>query len=63
VAARRLASGAFRSLLGPVTLMLVVFGLLAVGLPTIMGYVVGAACLALAGALGLQVWRRREVGE
>jgi len=63
VAARRLASGAFRSLLGPVTLMLVVVGLLAVGLPTIMGYVVGAVCLALAGALGLQVWRRREVGE
>jgi cardiolipin synthase A/B len=63
VAARRLASGAFRSLLGPVILMLLVVGLVAVGLPTIMGYVVGAICLALAGALALQVWRRREVTE
>ena len=63
VAARRLASGAFRSLLGPVSLVLVVLGLLALGLPTVMGYVIGAVCLALAGVLGLQLWRRREAGE
>jgi cardiolipin synthase len=60
VAVRRLASGAFRSLLGPVTLVLIVFGLLALGLPTVVGYVVGAVSLVLAGVLSLQLWRRRE---
>jgi cardiolipin synthase A/B len=62
VAARRLVSGAFRSLLGPVSLVLAVFGLLALGLPTVVGYVVGAVSLVLAGAFGLQLWRRREGG-
>jgi cardiolipin synthase len=60
VAARRLVSGAFRSLLGPVSLVLLVFGLLALGLPTVVGYLVGAVCLVVAGALALQLWRRRE---
>jgi cardiolipin synthase len=60
VAARRLASGAFRSLLGPVSLVLLVLGTLALGLPTVVGYVVGAVSLVLAGVLALQLWRRRE---
>ncbi len=59
VAARRLISGAFRSILGPVSLGLVVLGVLFVGLPKIMGYVFGALCLWFALATGLQVWRRR----
>ena len=60
VAVRRLASGAFRSLLGPVSLVLVVVGLVAVGLPTFMGYLFGGLCLWFAATTGLQVWRRRS---
>jgi cardiolipin synthase len=60
VAARRLASGAFRSLFGPMSLVLVVVGLLSVGLPTIMGYVFGGVCLWVAMAFGMQAWRRRS---
>jgi cardiolipin synthase len=60
VAARRLASGAFRSLFGPISLVLVVLGLISVGLPTVMGYVFGGVCLWLAVAAALQAWRRRE---
>jgi cardiolipin synthase len=62
VAVRRLASGAFRSLLGPVSLVLVVVGLLAVRLPTFVGYLTGALCLWFAATTGLQVWRRRSTG-
>jgi TRAP-type mannitol/chloroaromatic compound transport system permease large subunit len=59
VAARRLMSGAFRSLVGPVALALVVLGLLFLGLPTVMGYVAGAMLLTVAVALGIQIWQRR----
>jgi cardiolipin synthase len=59
VAARRLASGAFRSLFGPISLVLVVVGLVSLGLPTIMGYVFGGLSLLFALAAGLQAWRRR----
>jgi len=59
VAARRLASGAFKSLFGPISAVLVVLGLLAVGFPTIMGYAFGVLCLWLATAAALQAWRRR----
>lgn len=59
VAARRLVSGAFRSLLAPAVLSLGVLGLLFVGLPRVMGYVFGAICLWLSLVLGLQAWRRR----
>lgn len=62
VAARRLTSAAFRSTLGPVALVLLVFGLLALGLPTAVGYVVGAVSVVLAGVFALQLWRRREGG-
>jgi cardiolipin synthase len=62
VAARRLTSGAFRSTLGPVALVLLVFGLLALGLPTEVGYLVGALSVVLAGVFGFQLWRRREGG-
>lgn len=61
VAARRLASGAFRSLAGPVVLVLVVLGLLFLGLPQVMSYVFGGISLALAGALLLQLWHRRDL--
>jgi hypothetical protein len=60
VAVRRLASGAFRSLFGPIALVLVVLGLLSMGLPTVMGYVFGGLCLWFAAATGLQLWRRRS---
>jgi hypothetical protein len=60
VAARRITSGAFRSILGPVALLLLVFGLLALGLPTVVGYVVGAISVVMAAVFGLQLWRRRE---
>jgi cardiolipin synthase A/B len=62
VAARRITSGAFRSTLGPVALVLLVLGLLALGLPTEVGYMVGAVSMVLAGVFGLQLWRRREGG-
>ena len=60
VAVRRLASGAFRSLFGPISLVLVVVGLLSLGLPTIMGYIFGGLSLWFALAAGLQAWRRRS---
>lgn len=62
VAARRLTSGAFRSTLGPIALALLVVGLLALGLPTEVGYIVGAVSVVMAGVFGLQLWRRREGG-
>lgn len=60
VAARQLVSGAFRSLFGPISIVLVVLGLLSIGLPTIMGYVFGGVCLWFAVPAGLQAWRRRS---
>jgi hypothetical protein len=60
VALRRITSGAFRSTLGPVAMVLLVFGLLSLGLPTEVGYVVGAISVVMAGVFGLQLWRRRE---
>lgn len=59
VAVRRLASGAFRSLFGPLSLVLLVLGLLSLGLPKIMGYFFGGLCLWVAAAVGLTLWRRR----
>lgn len=59
VAVKRLTSGALQSLLGPVSLGLVVLGLLFLRLPVVMGYLFGALCLWFALAAGLQVWRRR----
>jgi cardiolipin synthase len=59
VAAHRLLSGAFRSVFGPMCVVLVVVGVLSVALPTIMGYVFGAVSLWFAVAAGLQAWRRR----
>jgi cardiolipin synthase len=61
VAARRLMTGAFRSLVGPICLGLLVLGVLFLGLPQIMGYVFGGLCLWFALVTGLQLWRRREV--
>ena len=58
VAARRLMSGAFRSLVGPIVLALAVLGVLFLGLPTFMGYVAGGVLLTLALVLGIQVWQR-----
>jgi TRAP-type mannitol/chloroaromatic compound transport system permease large subunit len=61
VAARRLASGAFRSLIGPLALVLLVLGVLFLGLPHLMSYILGAISLVVAAVLALQIWRRREV--
>jgi cardiolipin synthase len=58
VAARRLMSGAFRSLVGPIVLALAVMGVLFLGLPTLMGYVAGGVLLILALVFGVQVWQR-----
>ncbi len=60
VAARRLASGAFRSLIGPLALVLLVLGILFLGLPHMMSYIVGGISLVIAAVLALQVWRRRD---
>lgn len=60
VAARRLASGAFRSIVGPLALVLLFLGMLFLGLPQIMSYLLGAVSLVVAAVLALQVWRRRE---
>lgn len=60
VAARRLMSGAFRSVLGPIALGMLVLGVLLVGLPKLMGYVLGGLCLLFALTTGIQVWRRRD---
>ncbi len=57
---RLLATGAFRSMLGPTSLVFLVLGVLFVGLPQITGYVFGGLCLWFALVLGLQAWRRRE---
>jgi hypothetical protein len=62
MATRQLASGAFRSLLGPASIVLVVMGVLFVGIPQIMGYVFGGLCLWFALVVGLQAWRRRGGG-
>ncbi len=59
VAARRLVSGAFRSLVAPVVLLLGLMGLLLLGLPRVMAYVLGALCLWFATVLGIQAWGRR----
>ncbi len=61
MAARQVVSGAFRSLFGPIAILLVLLGLLSIGLPTIMGYVFGAVCLWFAVPMGLQAWRRRSL--
>jgi len=58
VAARRLMSGAFRSLVGPIVLSLAVMGVLFLGLPTLMGYVAGGVLLILALVFGVQIWQR-----
>ncbi len=60
IAARRLMTAAFRSVVGPISLGLLVLGMLFLGLPKIMGYFFGGLCLWFALATGLQVWRRRE---
>jgi cardiolipin synthase len=60
VAARRLMTGAFRSVVGPISLGLLVVGVLFLGLPKLMGYFFGGLCLWFALVTGLQVWRRRE---
>jgi len=60
VAWHRLASGALRSLFGPMSLVLAVLGGLAVAWPRVMGYVFGGLCLWLAIPAALQAWRRRE---
>lgn len=60
IAARRLMTAAFRSVLGPISLGLLVLSVLFLGLPKIMGYVFGGLCLWFALATGLQVWRRRD---
>ena len=59
---RLLATGAFRSMLGPTSLVFMVLGVLFVGLPEITGYVFGGLCLWFALVLGLQAWRRRGAG-
>lgn len=61
VAARRLASGAFRSLFGPLAIVMLVLGVLFIGLPHVMSYILGAVSIVVAAVLALQIWRRREL--
>ena len=62
VATRTLISGARRSIYGPISLALVVLGLLFIGLPSTMAYGFGAVCVWLAAAAGLEAFARRREG-
>lgn len=62
IATRTLISGARRSIYGPVSLALVVLGLLFIGLPSAMAYAFGAVCVWLAAAAGLEAFARRREG-
>jgi cardiolipin synthase len=59
VAARTLISAARRSIYGPVSLGLVLLGLLFLVLPRYMAYAFGTVCVWLALAAGLEAFRRR----
>lgn len=59
VAARTLISAARRSIYGPISLTLVVLGLLFIVLPRYMAYVFGAVCVWFAIAAGMEAFRRR----
>ncbi|MGE5231164.1 MAG: phospholipase D-like domain-containing protein [Deltaproteobacteria bacterium] len=62
VATRTLISGARRSIYGPISLALVVLGLLFIGLPSTMAYAFGGVCVWLAVAAGLEAFARRREG-
>lgn len=63
VAARTLISGARRSIYGPVSVFLIILGVLFLILPGAMAYVFGAVCVWLAGSAGLEAFARRERGQ
>ncbi len=60
IAMRTLVSGARRSIYGPVSLALIVLGLLFIGLPRAMAYAFGILCVWFALAAGIEVFRRRS---
>jgi cardiolipin synthase A/B len=60
IATRTLISGAWRSVLGPLSLGLVVVGLLFIGLPKAMAYAFGAICLWLSLGAAIETARRRN---
>jgi len=62
IATRTLISGARRSIYGPISLALVVLGLLFIGLPSTMAYGFGAVCVWLAVSAGLEAFARRREG-
>jgi cardiolipin synthase len=62
VAARSVMSAARRSVFGPVSVALVILGLLFIGLPSTMAYAFGAVCGWLALAAGLEAFARRGDG-
>jgi hypothetical protein len=59
IAARSLISAARRSIYGPVSIGLVVLGLLFLVLPRYMAYAFGMVCVWFALAAGLEAFRRR----
>jgi cardiolipin synthase len=62
VATRTLISAARRSVYVPVSVALVLLGLLFIGLPSATAYVFGAVCAWLAFAAGLEAFARRRDG-
>jgi cardiolipin synthase len=62
VATRTLISAARRSIYVPVSMALVVLGLLFIGLPSATAYAFGAVCVWLALAAGLEAFARRRDG-
>jgi cardiolipin synthase len=60
VSLRRVASGAIRSVYGPLSLLLVGIGALFLLLPRVMAIIFGALCAWLAAAAGLEARRRHR---
>ena len=62
VVTRTVISAARRSVYGPVSVALVILGLLFIGLPSAMAYAFGGVCVWLALAAGLEAFARRQDG-
>ncbi|MEP6574247.1 MAG: phospholipase D-like domain-containing protein [Gemmatimonadota bacterium] len=62
VAMRTLVNGARRSVYGPISLGLIVLGLLFLGIPTITAYAFGALCVWFAVAAWIEAFHRRREG-
>jgi hypothetical protein len=57
---RTLVSGARRSVFGPISLGLIVLGLLFLGIPKVTAYAFGALCVWFAIAAWIEAFHRRR---